>query len=150
MTTLRINPAHPPIEFAQTTPRVTDASNGQRFRDGLASAARVVLNSVESVASFIPGSAVLTAALRSDTASASPNVGAAGAALSSTSATAEAPSSPASETGLASLAGSAGDQNMQFLRMQEQLQAENRRYSALSNALKARHETAKNSINNIR
>jgi hypothetical protein len=42
------------------------------------------------------------------------------------------------------------DQNMQFLQLQQQMQAENVRYSALSNALKARHETAKNSINNIR
>ena len=34
--------------------------------------------------------------------------------------------------------------------LQQQMQAESTRYTALSNALKARYDTAKNSINNIR
>ena len=42
------------------------------------------------------------------------------------------------------------DQNLMYLQLQEQMSAENRRYTALSNVMKARHETAKASINNIR
>ncbi len=39
---------------------------------------------------------------------------------------------------------------MAFLELQQQMQSENQRFTTLSNVLKARHETAKNSINNIR
>ncbi|MGZ3423152.1 MAG: hypothetical protein ACXVEE_35145 [Polyangiales bacterium] len=40
--------------------------------------------------------------------------------------------------------------NMYYLELQEQISAENRQYSALSNVLKARHDTVKNAIGNIR
>jgi hypothetical protein len=42
------------------------------------------------------------------------------------------------------------DQNMYFLELQERISQESRTYSALSNVLKARHETVKNAIGNIR
>jgi hypothetical protein len=42
------------------------------------------------------------------------------------------------------------DQNLYFLELQERISQENRTYSALSNVLKARHETVKNAISNIR
>lgn len=40
--------------------------------------------------------------------------------------------------------------NMYYLQLQEEMSAENRQYSALSNVLKARHDTVKNAIGNIR
>jgi hypothetical protein len=40
--------------------------------------------------------------------------------------------------------------NMYYLELQEQISAENRQYSAMSNVLKARHDTVKNAIGNIR
>jgi hypothetical protein len=40
--------------------------------------------------------------------------------------------------------------NLYYLQLQEQLAAENRAYSAMSNVLKARHDTVKNAIGNIR
>jgi hypothetical protein len=40
--------------------------------------------------------------------------------------------------------------NLYFLRVQEAMAAENRAYSACSNVLKARHDTVKNAIGNIR
>jgi hypothetical protein len=42
------------------------------------------------------------------------------------------------------------DQNMYFLELQERISQESRTYSALSNVLKARHETVKNAFGNIR
>lgn len=42
------------------------------------------------------------------------------------------------------------EMNLYFLQLQEQLAAENRAYTAYSNVLKARHETVKNAIGNIR
>ncbi len=40
--------------------------------------------------------------------------------------------------------------NLYYLQLQEEISAENRSYSALSNVLKARHDTVKNAIGNIR
>ena len=37
-----------------------------------------------------------------------------------------------------------------YLELQERISAESRAYSALSNVLKARHDTVKNAIGNIR
>lgn len=42
------------------------------------------------------------------------------------------------------------EMSMRMLRLQESMAEENRRYTALSNVMHARHEMAKNAINNIR
>lgn len=67
---------------------------------------------------------------------------------------------PAGTTGAGTGGGEAGsveqalaqsqDQNLYYLQLQEQLSAENRAYSAMSNVLKTRHDTVKNAIGNIR
>ena len=41
-------------------------------------------------------------------------------------------------------------QNMEMIELQQSVQSENRRFSALSNLLKARHDTTKTAISNIR
>jgi hypothetical protein len=43
-----------------------------------------------------------------------------------------------------------GSDAMELIALQQEIQEENRRYSTLSNVMKARHETAKNAIGNIR
>lgn len=40
--------------------------------------------------------------------------------------------------------------NMEYLALQESMQSENRRFTTLSNVMKARHDTAKSAISNIR
>ena len=40
--------------------------------------------------------------------------------------------------------------NLQYLQLQSQMQHENRSYTAISNIMKTRHDTVKNSIGNIR
>lgn len=40
--------------------------------------------------------------------------------------------------------------NQQYLTLQSQMQAENRRYSGISNIMKTKHDTVKNSISNVR
>ena len=40
--------------------------------------------------------------------------------------------------------------NLQYLQLQSQMQNENRQYTAVSNIMKTKHETVKNSISNIR
>ncbi|MGM0555885.1 MAG: hypothetical protein ACQEVA_05875 [Myxococcota bacterium] len=39
--------------------------------------------------------------------------------------------------------------NLQYLQLQEELQADNRHFSTMSNLMKARHDTAKSAINNM-
>lgn len=39
--------------------------------------------------------------------------------------------------------------NLQYLQLQQELQADNRQFSTLSNLMKARHDTAKSAINNM-
>ena len=39
---------------------------------------------------------------------------------------------------------------LQYLQLQSQMQSENRSYTAVSNIMKTKHDTVKNSINNIR
>lgn len=40
--------------------------------------------------------------------------------------------------------------NLQYLQLQSQMQHESRRYTAISNIMKTKHDTVKNSINNVR
>ena len=40
--------------------------------------------------------------------------------------------------------------NLQYLQLQSQMQHENRAYTAISNMMKAKHDTVRNSISNIR
>jgi hypothetical protein len=40
--------------------------------------------------------------------------------------------------------------NLQYLELQSQMQHENRSYTAISNIMKAKHDAAKNAINNVR
>ena len=55
--------------------------------------------------------------------------------------------------GISGATGAVGPQtrfNMQYLRLQSQMQHENRSYTAISNFMKAKHDTVKNSIGNIK
>jgi hypothetical protein len=40
--------------------------------------------------------------------------------------------------------------NLQYLQLQSQMQKENRAYTAVSNIMKTKHDTVKNSINNVK
>jgi hypothetical protein len=52
--------------------------------------------------------------------------------------------------GVESALSQTANQNLYFLEIQERISAESRSYSAISNVLKARHDTVKNAIGNIR
>lgn len=76
-------------------------------------------------------------------------------------ATGAASSTAEGSAGTAGVAGAGGggvedvlaqnaDMNMYYLELQERISAESRAYSAMSNVLKARHDTVKNAIGNIR
>lgn len=136
-----------------TAPRVTPPV-GRPFGQVIKAGADAVVNGAESAIRRLPGGPILAAALRqpvqagaSGTAvpSAEGPTGTAGggAAAASLSPGAEAPSMDA-------LLAHNADQNLLYLELQERISAESRSYTALSNVLKARHDTVKNAIGNIR
>ncbi len=141
-----------------TAPRVTPAP-ARPFQQVLSASSAAIVNGAEAAMSRLPGGPLLAAAMR-------PTNGAlplsSGAALTRP----EGPTGTASATGtgVPGLTGSASsgdpsmdqmmtqdaDQNLYYLKLQEQMSEESRSYSAISNVLKARHDTMKNAIGNIR
>jgi len=142
------------------------------FRDVVARGASVLLRGAQAAISSLPGAPIVAAAVRPGGTAGAPGVGAPGGSNGSLtprlpgsgapSGSAESPVSSASASAGASgvAGGEAGsvesalaqsqEFNLYYLQLQEQLAAENRSYSAMSNVLKARHDTVKNAIGNIR
>ena len=149
------------VVSTDSAPRVTPPS-GVPFKDMVTRGAGVILRGAEAAVSSLPGAPIVAAAVRPGGGSGpvSATGGATGLAASRSTAigsgTAEGP------TGTAGAAGSgeapsvenalaqSQEFNLYYLQLQEQLAAENRSYSAMSNVLKARHDTIKNAIGNIR
>jgi hypothetical protein len=112
--------------------------------------AQAVVDGAESAVRRLPGGPVLAAAFR-------PGPGAPGGPELNGSVR---PEGSAGTAGAAAGGGGAGgvedtlqhsaDMNLYYLELQERISAESREYTALSNVLKARHDTVKNAIGNIR
>jgi hypothetical protein len=155
----RINPTPVRLNTQFAEERQTPKTDfGSKLRDGVETTAHVA----GVVASALPGGAILSAAVSAGssltgqtTASASGNgiVGTPRAAGGTTNA------SPASSGQLIPSGDSAYDQavsllnaqevtNMRYLALQERMQEENRYFSTMSNVMKTRHDTAKNTIAN--
>jgi hypothetical protein len=153
-------------------PRVEPSSGratpkGAGFGTYLGSA-RPVLKSAEAVASVLPGGPVIAAAVRApaNMLPSSAGGGAVGGGVPMVPRAGSAPSAPAasgSSGGTPITPGASGEAssidsvladsqafNLYYLELQEQISAENRQYSTMSNVLKARHDTVKNAIGNIR
>ncbi len=152
------------VHVAPTTERTAARSRfDQAVESAKAQLARGAVASVEVASPFLPGGPVLSAAVRGA-------VGPGEALRSSTKGTSSgagtrAPSGGAGGVGSGSggAAGTGGDileatralqaesqsMNLQFLQLQESMQAESREFTALSNVMKVKHDTAKAAINNI-
>jgi hypothetical protein len=143
--------------------RVTPPS-GVPFKDMVSRGAGAVLRGAEAAITSLPGAPIVAAAVRSGGSGpgpvgANPVNGAVGFSTSrpgASSGTAEGPTGPAGTgapgegSGVESALAQSQEFNLYYLQLQEQLAAENRAYSAMSNVLKARHDTVKNAIGNIR
>lgn len=130
----------PDISLVTTAPRVTPPSTGQRFRDALGEGAMGVLDGVEQAAGLVPGGGAVAAAIRAGQRA----QGAGGNASISGAGGTPTASSPESV-----LAGSQA-QAMDLLEMQQQISMEQRQFQTVSNVMKARHDTAKAVIQNVR
>jgi hypothetical protein len=125
--------------------------------------AGALLRGAEAAVTSLPGAPIVAAAVRSGggtttgvTVPAGGAVGFGGTHAPAASGSAESPTSPATSapagesTSVEGALAQSQEFNLYYLQLQEQLAAENRAYSAMSNVLKARHDTVKNAIGNIR
>jgi len=150
------------VAAAASAARVT-APSGQPFKAMMSAGASAILSGAEQAVTRLPGGPILAAALRPTAAEVGPAQTGAGTAAALGSST---PEGTAGTAGLGSGGASAAagtenggveaalnqsaNQNLYFIEIQERISAESRSYSAISNVLKARHDTVKNAIGNIR
>lgn len=135
------------ISIRPTSARMTAQSPLRNFGDMVASRGEAVLQGALRGISYIPGGAVLSAAIRGGVAA---NTGSAAAGTSAEGPAAANGTAANGTTGSEDLLARSQDMSMQYLQLQEQISQENRRYTALSNVLHVRHESAKNAIGNVR
>ncbi len=137
MTAIPSPSASPLVTTVQETgTRQTPPTAGQQFRAALENAAGGLLAGVEQAAGLVPGGSLVGAAIRPDS----------GLGMSPEAPTGGLEAGPSLDGAL-----SAGtDQTMALLGLQQRMSMEQRHYMALSNALKARHDTAKNVLGNVR
>jgi hypothetical protein len=152
----------PRVESITVAPTSDRKSTPGRFEAALDGAARTLsaglAGAVELAAPAVPFGTVLSGAIR----------GASGAGAART-ALASSPTAPVTGTGsggtgaVGTGAGGESDliaatralqqeaqaMNLQYLQLQERMQQESREYTALSNVMKVKHETARSAIGNI-
>ncbi len=143
---------------ARATPR-----DGASFREALGRSASTLVQGAEAAMYKLPGAPLLAGALRPLASPAgSPTVpsGVAGGRLtaggssgggSAGSTSAEGPGATGGEApSIEQTLTSSQDMNLYYLELQERMATENRVFTAQSNVLKARHDTVKNAIGNVR
>jgi hypothetical protein len=164
--TTRVAVGGPPtsVYSTATAPRVTPEP-ARPFQQVMNASSAAIVNGAEAAVTHLPGGSILAAAMRpggsgySTGFAATSPYGQSGAALNR----AEGPTGTATSAITGGVSGGSpgdssienvmsqdADQNLYYLKLQEQISAESRGYSAVSNVLKARHDTMKNAIGNIR
>ncbi|HSY23009.1 MAG TPA: hypothetical protein VK841_12875 [Polyangiaceae bacterium] len=161
--------ARPDIVMIESTPRPTPAPERVSFSQVLSAGANGVVQGAELVANALPGSPVTAAAVRGGGSVSAPNAASAltlspegpasiasasttisgglatGGAMTGT--TSVGPADPSSSID-ASLQQSA-QMNLYYLQVQEEVDSQNRSFTALSNVIKTEHDSAKAAIQNI-
>lgn len=162
----RIGPSPSEISYVTSAPRVTPTPPNVKFAEVLAAQAGTLARSAESAMRSLPGAPIVALALRGPAGVAAPpllatrggSIPIGGAGTGGGGASAEGPGGSApgvgasggADAGIESSLSQSQEMNLYFLRIQEEMNAQNRTYSALSNVLKAEHDTVKNAISNIR
>jgi hypothetical protein len=163
MTTRVAGGGPPPSVYPTTTaPRVTPEP-ARPFQQLINASSAAIVSGAEAAVTHLPGGSILAAAMRPGGSGLGPG-SSAGNAYGPRAAfnRAEGPTGTATSA-VGGVSGSVGndpsiqqvmsqdaDQNLYYLELQQQISAESRGYSAVSNVLKARHDTMKNAIGNLR
>ncbi len=147
------------IHVAPTTERKTEPSRfGATLRAAAAGLASGVASTVELAAPYVPGGTVLSAAVRSAASAArvraagfgpDPGTSAVGAAAAGAGAGTGTPSDGDVLAATRALQQESQTFNLQYLQLQESMQRESREFTALTNVMKVKHDSAKAAINNI-
>jgi hypothetical protein len=152
-------PVRPDVVTVDTSPRPT--APRVPFSEVLSGGATALVGGAQSMVQSIPGSPLMALAVRPGSTALLPSAlnttpegpgGVAAGTLGGTSATSALAAGSAGGTGNDGLSQTmAQDQemNMYYLQVQEQVNAQNRTYSALSNVIEVEHNTAKTAIGNI-
>ena len=156
----------PDVTFVQSTARPTPTPVRVNFADVLAKGAQGIVAGAQAALNILPGGPLVAAALRTATSGSTSHpmsLGGTGASGNGVAAMggnrAEGPGGTGTTgtgtgaTGEGGIEGSlqqAQEMNMYYLQIQEQVNAQNRTFSTLSNVLKAEHDTVKTAIGNIR
>lgn len=136
------------IHVASTTERKTEPGRfGAALRTAAAGVAQGIAASVELAAPFVPGGTVLSGAVRSAAATLVPRGRAGGAATAAATGGASGEGDVLEAT--RALQQESQSFNLQYLQLQENMQRESREFTALSNVMKVKHDSAKSAINNI-
>jgi hypothetical protein len=165
-----IPPVRPGVVSVQTGPRPTATPVRVQFSEVLAGGARALVRGAQAALHALPGSPLMAVAIRgggsgvptmSALESPLPVAGHGGApALGGTPEGPGAAAGGALQDGTATGAGDGSSiegtlaqqqqMNLYYLQIQEEVNAQNRTFSALSNVLEVEHNTAKTAIGNIR
>jgi hypothetical protein len=165
MDTRIANSARPDIAMIESAPRPTPTPTRINFGQVLAAGMNGIVQGAELAASVLPGSAIAATAVRGGLVA--PPLSSPGLALGTTlTAAAEGPGGsapPSLGLGVSGASGGAADPsgtidaslaqsaqlNLYYLQIQQEVDGQNRTFTALSNVLKTEHDTAKGAIGNI-
>ena len=163
-------PVRPGVTMVETTPRPTPKPVRVHFLEVLA---KTVVSGAESAVRALPGGPAMALALRGGSVSmpmarpmsgttslgapegpggsaAGALAGAAGTALGVPGSGVPGVSSGTGDGGIESSLQQSQEMNLYFLQIQEEVNSQNRNFTALSNVLKTEHDTVKTAIGNIR
>ncbi len=143
MTTIHRTGRQANLTLRDTEPRVTPEPPSRRFAETLGEGAHALLSGVEQAAGLLPGGTAVAAAIRS-----AGDSGASAGAPAGT--TGGAPSSTGDGGSLQGMLDSSASSAEQLLALQHQMAMEQRMFQTTSNVLKARHDTSKAVIQNVR
>jgi hypothetical protein len=149
-------PIRPDVVSVETTARPTAPK--VPFSEVLSGGARALVGGAQSMVQSIPGSPLMALAVRPGATALLPSAmnttpegpgGATTSALGGTGAVAAGSASGTGSDGLSQTMAQDQEMNLYYLQVQEQVNAQNRTYSALSNVIEVEHNTAKTAIGNI-
>jgi hypothetical protein len=134
------------IHVAPTTERKAEPGRFENaLRNAASGLAQGVASTVQLAAPYVPAGTVLSAAVRSAVHGPGTSLGAGADAGSAAGSSAEGDVLEATRT----LQQEARTFNLQYLQLQENMQRESREFTALSNVMKVKHDSAKAAISNI-
>jgi hypothetical protein len=139
------------IHVAPTTERKAEPGRFENaLRNAASGVAQGVATTVELAAPYVPAGTVLSAAIRTTAAPTARSVAGAASSGTASGSTAAAPGSDGDVLeATRTLQQESRTFNLQYLQLQEGMQRESREFTALSNVMRVKHDSAKSAISNI-